>query len=158
VCQRVLRNAADAEDAFQVVFLVLVRKAGALRTPDSLGSWLYGVAYRTALEARRTATRRRTKEREGMPRTARPGALSADALAVLDEELASVPDKLRAALVLCDLEGRSYREAAAQLGCAEGTVSSRLTRGRKLLAQRLARRGVTLSVGALSLVLSQGAS
>ncbi len=155
VCRRILRNAADAEDAFQVVFLVLVRKAGTLRTPAALGSWLYGVAYRTALEARRAAARRRGKEAQAMPHTASPEALPAD---LLDDALAVLPEKYRAVVVLCDLEGKSYREVAQELGCAEGTVSSRLTRGRKMLAQRLARGGVTLSAGGVALALCQGAA
>jgi RNA polymerase sigma factor (sigma-70 family) len=156
VCRRILRNAADAEDAFQVVFLVLVRKAPSLRAPDSLGNWLYGVAYRTALEAKRAAARRKVKEAQAMPRMETSMEYSSDLLALLDEELAALPDTFRAAVVLCDLEGKTRKVAAQELACAEGTVASRVARGRVLLAARLARRGVTLSAGALAVALSQG--
>ncbi len=158
VCRRILGNVADAEDAFQVTFLVLVRNAAAVRKADSLGSWLYGVAYRTALEARRAVARRRAKEAKAMPRTESSQAVPADLLAVLDEELAALPEQCRAAVVLCDLEGKSYREAARELHCPEGTVASRLNKGRRLLAQRLRRREVALSAGALALALSQQAA
>src|SRR5690242_8500292 len=110
VCRRVLRNEADAEDAFQATFLALARKASGLRSPAALGNWLYGVARRTALLARRTAQRRRAKEAQAMPRRETTAQPSADLLAVLDEELTVLPDKYRAALVLCDLEGRGRKE------------------------------------------------
>jgi RNA polymerase sigma factor (sigma-70 family) len=158
VCRRVLGNRADAEDAFQVTFLVLVRKARTLHAPESLGNWLYGVAYRTALETRRAVATRQAKEAKAMPRTASPDALTADLLAILDEEVAGLPEKCRAAVVLCDLEGKSYREAARELGCPEGTVSSRLTKGRKLLALRLTRRGAIFSASTLGVALSQAAA
>jgi RNA polymerase sigma factor (sigma-70 family) len=158
VCRRILRNAADAEDAFQVVFLVLVRKAPSLRAPESLGNWLYGVAYRTALEAKRAAVKRKVKEAQAMPRTETTTGLAPDLLALLDEELAALPATFRSAVVLCDLEGKTRKEVAQELGCAEGTVASRVARGRNLLAARLARRGVSLSAGALAVALSQGAA
>jgi RNA polymerase sigma factor (sigma-70 family) len=140
VCRRILRQEQDAEDAFQATFLVLVRKAASLRSPHSLGNWLYGVARRTALAARSAATRRREREATRLPRAAPPEDL-ADLRPVLDQELGGLPERYRSAVVLCDLQGLPRKEAAHQLGWAEGTVASRLARGRNLLARRLARRG-----------------
>jgi RNA polymerase sigma factor (sigma-70 family) len=153
VCRRVLHDDDDAEDAFQATFLVLVRKASTLRSPATVANWLYGVANRTAGEMRRSRTRRRTSEASVMPRTEQVPEQLADCRALLDEELARLPDKYRAAVIVFELEGKSRREAARELGCAEGTVASRLARGRVLLAQRLSRRGIALSIGALATAL-----
>jgi RNA polymerase sigma factor (sigma-70 family) len=150
VCRRLLRHDQDAEDAFQATFLVLVRKASALRSPGTVANWLYGVANRTALELRRSGARRRVKEANVMARTGPVPDESAEWREFLDEELARLPDKYRSAVVLCELEGKTRREAAQELGCAEGTVASRLARGRSLLAERLARRGVALSATVLA--------
>jgi RNA polymerase sigma factor (sigma-70 family) len=154
VCRRVLRNHHDAEDAFQATFLVLVRKAATLRSPALLGNWLYGVAHRTAWHTRKAVVKRRAKEAE----VAAPTEQTADALAdlrpILDEELVRLADKYRVLLVLCDLEGRTRKEVSALLGLPEGTVASRLTRARTMLAARLAKRGVVLSAGALAGALS----
>jgi len=160
VCRRVLHNAHDAEDAFQATFLILVRRAASIRPRNMVGNWLYGVAYRTALEARRAAARRRAKERQvmAMPRSEPAHDLWEDVRPVLDQELARLPEHYRAVLVLCDVEGKTRKEAARQFGWAEGTVASRLARGRVLLAKRLARRGVALSGGALAWVLSEHAA
>lgn len=154
VCRRVLRNEHDAEDAFQATFLVLVRKASSLRSPRTLASWLHGVALRTALEARTAAARRRAKEASVELRLATPEAAFTDLWAVLDQELGRLAPKYRSAVVLCDLEGKTRKEAAQQLGWAEGTVASRLARGRGLLARRLARRGFAGSVVAAALAES----
>jgi RNA polymerase sigma factor (sigma-70 family) len=143
VCRRILKNATDAEDAFQATFLVLLRTGRSIRKPESLASWFHGVARRTALHAKRAAARRRSKEAEVVPRET---AGSQDLGEVLDEELAGLPEPYRAAILLCDLEGKTRKEAARELGCAEGTVASRLSRGRSLLAGRLTRRGITLAV------------
>jgi RNA polymerase sigma factor (sigma-70 family) len=156
VCRRVLTDPNDADDAFQVTFIVLARKAATINRRESLGNWLYGVAYRTALQARTRASRRRAKERQVRPMSHAnsvdaPGA--DDWLTILDEELDRLPERYRAPLVLCELEGRSRREVANLLGLPEGTVSSRLARGRGLLRDRLGRRGVAVSVGALIAVL-----
>jgi RNA polymerase sigma factor (sigma-70 family) len=150
VCRRVLRNDHDAEDAFQATFLVLVRKAAALRSPGSLANWLYGVANRTAMEIRRAGVRRRAKEALVMPRTQPVDKAPIDFRVAFDEELSLLPDKYREALLLCDLQAKTRREAALELSCAEGTVASRLARGRALLAQRLSRRGIGISVGAVA--------
>jgi RNA polymerase sigma factor (sigma-70 family) len=148
VCWRVLRHAEDAEDAFQATFLVLARHVDAIRRQGALGSFLHGAAYRTALRARRDLGRRRRHEREA-PRMARsqPNLEVAwrEIQAVLDEETAALPEKYRAVFVLCCLEGQSKPEAARHLGLKEGTVSSRLAHARKLLQQRLTRRGLTLT-------------
>src|SRR6516164_632310 len=106
VCRRILGNGPDAEDAFQATFLVLVRKAASIRPAGMVGNWLYGVAHRTALEARRSAAKRRAKEAQVAPRTETPGDNLAHLRPLLDQELDRLPDKYRAALVLCDLQGR----------------------------------------------------
>jgi RNA polymerase sigma factor (sigma-70 family) len=154
VCRRTLRNEHDVEDAFQATFLVLVRKARSVRPRDLVGHWLYGVAYRTALRARALDARRRDKEK-AMPRPAAPSTgLWQDVMPLLDQELSGLPEKYRIAVVLCDLEGKSRKEAAGILDCSEGTLSSRLARARTMLAQRLSRRGVSLSGGALATLVA----
>jgi RNA polymerase sigma factor (sigma-70 family) len=160
VCRRVLHDLHDAEDAFQATFLVLARKAASLVVGESLGCWLYGVAYRTAVQARGLGARRRSRERpmNDMPHPEVMPAEVHDWLPLLDRELSLLPEKYRTAIVLCDLEGRTRKEAARLLKVPEGTLSSRLASGRQLLAKRLARCGVTLSGGALAVALSQGAS
>ncbi|MBX9623400.1 MAG: sigma-70 family RNA polymerase sigma factor [Gemmataceae bacterium] len=157
VCSRVLRERADAEDAFQATFLLLVRRAGGLRSPGGLANWLYGVARRTALEARTLAARRRQRElasggRQPPDGYGHQGADAprspehAELAAALDQEVAALPGRYRLPVVLCDLGGKTRAEAAAELGCPEGTVASRLARGRSLLAARLTRRGIAPAV------------
>jgi RNA polymerase sigma factor (sigma-70 family) len=161
VCRRVLGNHHDAEDAFQATFLVLARKAGSLRSRELVGNWLYGTAYRTALEARATITRRRAKERqvEEMPQPrVEPDAVWRELRPFLDQELNRLPEKYRLAVVLCDLEGRTRKEVARQLKVPEGTVSSRLATARQLLARRLARYGLAVSGGAVASALGSGAA
>jgi len=158
VCVRVLGNTADAEDAFQATFVVLARRAASVGRPGVLANWLYGVARRTALKAKAAVVRRRRHE-------ARAAALASAALGpaachgdpawndvwlVLDEELSRLPDRDRAPLVLCDLEGRTHEEAARALGCPRETMTTRLVRARRRLQARLVRRGVTLSAAALA--------
>ncbi len=147
VCRRVLGNAADADDAFQATFLVLAQQAGSIRKQGSLTSWLYGVAYRMATNARKTSARRRKHEqRAAVTSTAKaPESPTADWHAVLDEEVRALPVVYREAFVLCCLEQVTGAEAARRLGTKEGTVCSRLARARKLLRERLERRGVSLS-------------
>src|SRR5262245_13626161 len=161
VCCRVLADYHDAEDAFQATFLVLVRRASSIASPELLANWLYGVAHQTATKARATVARRRTRERQvtDMPEpAAAEQGLWTDLRPLLDEELSRLPDTHRTVLVLCDLEGKTRAEAARSLGLPEGTVGSRLARARAMLAKRLARRGVVLSGGALATVLSQNAA
>jgi RNA polymerase sigma factor (sigma-70 family) len=155
VCRRVLRNYHDAEDAFQVTFLVLVRRVASVVPREMVANWLYGVARQTALKARSTADRRKGRERQlsAMPE---PAAVEQqpphDLQPVLDEEVSRLPERYRAVVVLCDLEGQTRREAARQLGVPEGTVAGRLARARALLAKRLVRRGLPLSGGLLAVV------
>ncbi|HEX4609777.1 MAG TPA: sigma-70 family RNA polymerase sigma factor, partial [Urbifossiella sp.] len=146
VCRRVTGDHHLAEDAFQAVFVVLVAKAGCVRPPAALGGWLYGVAHRTALRARTMRDRRRRRERVAAAgrSEAVPAAPPDDLAAVLDAEIARLPAALRAAVVLCELGGRSRTEAAAELGVKEGTLSSRLAAARKALAARLRTRGLAL--------------
>jgi RNA polymerase sigma factor (sigma-70 family) len=161
VCHRVLRNYHAAEDAFQATFLVLVRRAAAISSRELLANWLYGVAHQTALKARATAAKRKERERQvqEMPEAAVTQQDQwRDLQPVLDEELSRLPDKYRGVIILCDLEGKTRKEAAGQLGCAEGTVASRLARARIMLAKRLNKRGVALSGGALAAVLVQQAA
>src|SRR5262245_34186084 len=158
VCRRVLRNEADAEDAFQATFFVLVRKAASIRPRGLVGNWLYGVAHNTALKAKAMNERRRTKEKEAatQPKPSAPAADWQHLQELLDQELQVLPDKYRSAIVLCDLEGKSIKEAARHLGCPPGTVGTRLARGRSLLGRRLRRHGLALSGGALAAQLAQG--
>jgi RNA polymerase sigma factor (sigma-70 family) len=159
VCRRVLHDFHDAEDAFQATFLVLVRKAGSLRTPGMLANWLYGVAYRTAMHARKKAAMRRIKEAVAPAREVAPEMAAAELSQVVDEELQKLPEKYRSLLVLCDLEGRTRREVAGLLGMPEGTVASRLAHARTVLAKQLTRRGIALGTGTILGALSaDGAS
>jgi RNA polymerase sigma factor (sigma-70 family) len=159
VCRRVLRNPHDAEDAFQATFLIFVRKATTIRKREAVARWLRRTAFRAALEA--NAARRRSRERQVRalpePEAAVGGDAWSDLRPLLDQELERLPDKYREAVVLCDLEGKTRKEAAQRLGVPEGTLSGRLTTARRMLAGRLARRGLTISGGALAAILSAGA-
>jgi RNA polymerase sigma factor (sigma-70 family) len=157
VCQRVLRHRQDAEDAFQAVFLVLARRAADVWPRDAVGSWLYGVAYRVALKARTLRARQRTREQplEDLPQL--PQIVpEPDVAEVIDRAVRRLPEVYRAAVVACDLEGLSRKDAAEQLGWKEGTLSGRLARARKLLADRLRKVGMVLPVGGLVGVLGTG--
>src|SRR5260370_39202143 len=144
VCRRVLRNHHDAEDAFQVTFLVLVRKAAAIASRELLANWLYGVAYHTALKSKAMISKRRAREKQvtAMPESEETQRdLWDDLQPLLDQELSRLPDKYRVPIVLCDLQGKTRKEAARQLGYPEGTVAGRLARARRMLAKRLTQRG-----------------
>ena len=144
VCRIMLANQADAEDAFQATFLVFARKAVGIRKATSLGSWLYGVAYRIALKSQAEFAKR--KKHECLVPT-REFVESADDLtwrdvkAVIHRELNGLPERYRAILVLCYLEGKTQDEVAHQLKLPKGTLKGRLERGRELLRARLVRRG-----------------
>jgi RNA polymerase sigma factor (sigma-70 family) len=161
VCLRVLRNHHDAEDAFQATFLVLVRKAASIRPREMVANWLYGVARQTALKARATINKRRMREKQGAeipePATAEQDCWN-DLRHLLDQELSRLPDKYRVAVVLCDLECKTRKEVARQLGLPEGTVASRLATARTMLAKRLARHGLGMGAGSLAAALSEKAA
>src|SRR5262245_48599451 len=151
VCRRILRREADAHDAFQATFLVFLRKAGSIQPRAMVGNWLYGVAQRTSLKAR--ALRRMPAmswaDESLASRDASRDQVQAELRDLLDWELSRLPDKYRAPVVLCELEGRTINEAAQTLDCPAGTVASRLARGRDLLARRLTRQGFGISGAAL---------
>jgi len=156
-CRRLLPT-HDAEDAFQATFLVLVRKAASVVPREMVANWLYGVAHQTALQARRSAARRQERQQQvpNMPEPAVTDHNPCDDLhRLLDEEVSGLPDKYRAVIVMCELEGKTRREVAGQLGVPEGTVAGWLVRARAMLAKRLARRGVSVSGVALAAVLSE---
>jgi len=160
VCRRILGNDHDADDAFQATFLVLASRAGAVSWRESIGSWLYNVAYHLATRARRAATRRRHYEQRAATMAATDTAPAADwdeLRPILDDELQRLPEKYRMPLLLCCLQGQSRDEAAVQLGWTPGEVKGRLQRGRDLLRCRLTRRGLTLSAASLPVLLAQGA-
>src|SRR5262245_40132165 len=158
VCRRVLGDFHDAEDAFQATFLVLACKAASVVKRESVSSWLHGVAHHTALRAGAVIGRRRARERqvEEMPHPEAAPAEERDWLPLLDEELSLLPEKYRAALVLCELEGRTRKEAAHLLNIPEGTLASRLATGRRMLAKRLAGRGVAVTGVALAVSVPTG--
>ena len=160
VCRRVLRDHHDAEDAFQATFLVLVRKAASITSRELLANWLYGVAHQTARKARATIAKRRLREKlvKEMPETEAEQDLWDDLQPLLDQEVSRLPDTYRTVLVLCDLEGKTRKAAALQLGLPEGTVASRLMRARAILEKRLARHKLVLSGGSLAAILSQNAA
>jgi cobalt-zinc-cadmium efflux system membrane fusion protein len=162
VCRRALGDRHDAEDAFQATFLVLARKATSIARPEQLANWLFGVAHRIALDARARTRHRRARERRAYAISRAQNApagddqlVSDDLRAILDEELARLPECYRGALVLCELNGLTRRAAARQLGIPEGTLSSRLARAKNLLRRRLLRREFALSALALDRALAR---
>jgi RNA polymerase sigma factor (sigma-70 family) len=160
VCRRVLGNEADAEDAFQATFLVLVKKAARIRSGGLVGNWLYGVARNTALKARAMNRKRGVREREAgaVPRAQAAEEVWRQVQALLDEEVSRLPQKYRAAVVLCELQGKTIQEAARELGCPQGTLATRLARGRALLGKRLDGHGLALSAGVISAGLTAGSA
>jgi RNA polymerase sigma factor (sigma-70 family) len=156
VCRRLLRDAHEAEDAFQASFLILARKAGSIGKHASLGSWLHKVAHRAALRARSCSLRRQRRERlvadlpAAVDAQQTPGPDQAELRDVLDEELSRLAEKYRGPVVLCCLEGLTNEEAARRLLIPAGTLKTRLARARELLAGRLAKRGLAVGAGLLS--------
>jgi RNA polymerase sigma factor (sigma-70 family) len=162
VCRRVLNDPQAAEDCFQETFLVLARKAGSLKGPEALGSWLYGVATRTALKARARAARRRECERRTavteMVVTPSDGLVWRDLRSLLDEAVAKLPEKYRTQFVLHHLEGLTVAEVAHRLGCPQGTTCARLARAKEQLRTRLARHGLAWCTAALATAFAKDAA
>jgi RNA polymerase sigma factor (sigma-70 family) len=158
----VLGDVHDAEDAFQATFLVLVRRASAIRKQASLASWLYGVAYRVAARVRSRAAARRAHERKAataMPAPEPPDALADPELrAALDEEVHRLPEKYRVPLVLCGLEGKTHQQAAQELRWPKSSVTARLAKARDLLQRRLVGRGFAAAPGVLAALLTEQAA
>ena len=161
VCRRLLRCPEDAEDAFQTVFLVLIRKAGSVKPRERLAGWLHGVARRAALKTREASFRRQAREKHAayLPEPAASEEnRSPDLERLLDQELGRLPEKYRLPIILCHLEGRTRKEAARQLGWPEGTVAGRLARARALLAQRMTQDRRPLTSVSLVAMLSQNSA
>ena len=160
VCRRVLPHVHDAEDACQAAFLVLACKAASIRKRDSLASWLHGVAYRSARSLRRELARHSAREKP-LADVADSGCTNdlswREMMRQLDAELERLPEKLRAPLVLCYLQGKTRDEAAHELGWTTPTLRGRLERGRRLLRNRLTRRGLSLSAALLAPALARQA-
>jgi RNA polymerase sigma factor (sigma-70 family) len=161
VCRRVLPRPEDAEDAFQATFLVFARKAGSIRKTEAVLSWLHGVAYRAAMSAKRNAARRR--QREGQAKAVAPADPSWQAAwrevqGLLEDEIQRLPSRYRSPFLLCCIEGRGHADVADQLALKLPTLRTRLSKARKRLKERLARRGVVLSVVLATLALSKDGS
>jgi RNA polymerase sigma factor (sigma-70 family) len=162
LCRRLLQREHDVEDAFQATFLVLARRAVAVRCRDSLAAWLHGVAYRVASRVRAADARQQSKVpgAELTPPDPHPDPLdeltARELLAVVDEEVQRLPSAHRLPVVLCCLEGKSQEEAARLLGWTPGSVKGRLERGRARLRDRLARRGLTLPAALAAVAIGQG--
>jgi RNA polymerase sigma factor (sigma-70 family) len=155
VCQRILGQFPEAEDAFQATFMVLARKAATVRPPSRIAAWLHGVATLAAKKARAARARRLRREQtidEPIDRSVSPTTTDGDLAAVLDEELRRLPENLRLAIVYCEIREFTIAQTSKELGWPIGTVASRLSRGRKILADRLRRRGAApaLAVAAIA--------
>jgi RNA polymerase sigma factor (sigma-70 family) len=165
VCRRAVRDAHLAEDAFQAVFLVLARNPAAAANSASVAGWLFGVARRVGLAARRHERRRSRRaggvspllNREQEAHAPRSPELD-DVLRVLDEELAALPEEYRAPLIVCYLREQTQDEAARELGWSLSTLRRRLDRAKQMLRSRLARRGAMLSAGLLAAAVAPSAA
>ncbi len=161
ICKRLVGNCHDAEDAVQAAFLVLVQRTRSIRRKESIGSWLCGVAQRTALRTRAQNTARRHREIVAGPLRDEPhleNVTTRELCSILDEEIASLPEKYGGPIVLCYLEGKSHEVAARELGWPKTSLESRLTKARELLRRKLERRGVTLAIAALPTALGEMAA
>jgi len=153
VCRRVLANEQDAEDVFQATFLTLAHKARSIHKRSSIGCWLHGVAHRLALKARSNAIKRKAIEsgRALVGPETHPATMALHEIQpILDEELEKIPERFRAPLVLCYLEGKTRAQAALQLGWSQRTMMRRIDKGHELLRSRLMRRGVSIGTAALT--------
>ena len=160
-CRAVLKNEHDVEDAFQTTFLVLARKAHSIRGGDALGGWLHRVAYRAAVQASVEAKKRRRKEAEASAMApldaSRPGLeTDHDLRPILHEEIDRLPESQRLPVVLCDLEGLTYEQAAEQLRWTVPTLRCRLAKARQRLKGRLTRRGFTAPAAGAALAAEGG--
>ena len=163
VCRQVLGDWHTADDAFQATFLILARRAGSIRRPDLLGHWLYGVASRTARTARvRNERKRRRESIKVEDMNARPlddahrpelSLVSREELEALHEEVCRLPERYRIPIVLCELEGLTYHEAALRLRCPVSTIGVRLKRARERLRLRLTQRGLAPTAGLIGALL-----
>jgi RNA polymerase sigma factor (sigma-70 family) len=162
VCRQVLRDTEATEDAFQATFLVFFRKASSISCRESLGGWLYRVAYHVALKAQaRDKNRQAAEHKRDKPQFVEDDADQSELRRLICEEVNRLPPKYRAPIVACYFEGKTHEEAAQQLGWPRGTVAGRLSRARELLRRRLVRRGVALTgavfITSLSAQTSQAA-
>lgn len=147
VCRHRLADAHAAEDAFQATFLLLARRAGSIRRPESVAAWLHRTAIRVCTKARRAQIRQQSREVPLSACVTREESYSAsrstaDVLLALEEEVERLPERYRTPILLCYWQGMTQTEAARSLGCSEGSVKARLERGRKQLAKRLTQRGL----------------
>ena len=165
-CGQVLENQHGAEDAFQATFLVLARKSSSIQRPELLGNWLYGVALRTAREAKMRDGRRRRLESpaavdsypEPSGEAGRPELtlISLEEYEALHEEVSRLPERYRVPVVLCAMEGLTYEEVARRMGCPVGTIGVRLARARERLRSRLIRRGIAPAVALADAIFEAG--
>jgi RNA polymerase sigma factor (sigma-70 family) len=151
VCQRVLGDFHAAQDASQATFMILARKAGMLDRSTPLGGWLYKVAYHLALRSRAVTAKQRLGERQAANEFDAPAAEAStpdldqrELHQVVREELAGLPEKYRAPLTLCYLDGRSHAEAAREIGLPRGSMAKRVGEGLEYLRERLLHRGLVL--------------
>jgi RNA polymerase sigma factor (sigma-70 family) len=168
-CGQILEDRSGAEDAFQATFLVLARKSSSIRRPDLLGNWLYGVALRTAREAKMRDLRRRRLESpaadgsypEPSDEAGRPelALIGLEEFEALHEEVSRLPERYRVPVVLCAMEGLTYEEVARRMGCPASTIGVRLARARERLRSRLIRRGIAPAIAAADAVFgTEGAT
>jgi RNA polymerase sigma factor (sigma-70 family) len=151
ICRRWLADPHEVDDAFQAIFLILVRKAATLRDRNTLSNWLYGISLRVAQRARANTARRRAHEHQdadvlSMAQSTESHQTDHETFPILDEEIRRLPEKQQAAIVLCLVQGKTHEVAAAELGCPLGTIKSRVASGRAKLASRLSRRGLAPTV------------
>jgi RNA polymerase sigma factor (sigma-70 family) len=162
ICRQLTHSDADADDAFQATFLVLIRDAGKVRNPGKLSAWLHGVAYKVCAKARQSSKRRVIRERNSVASCQNgspvPDSAWDRALAAVHEEVARLPETIRAPFVLCCLEGKSVTEAAEQLGCKLSALSARLARAKCALQARLESRGVAIGLAAVTVAVTAGAA